>query len=204
MALHDPMGLVFSFKALADPARLKIVRILARGESNVKDLAAALALSEPTVSHHLSKLRAIGLIALRMEANQHFYRLNPEALQRFKAQVAEMEQGAPSAVQAADDDWVASLDMSAADKKILREYVFAGQLRQIPSKRSKQLVILRWLAGQFEKDRTYTEREVNSIIQRFHSDFATLRRDLVDMGYLRREKGGQSYWVTPDDETPPG
>ncbi|MBK8026734.1 MAG: metalloregulator ArsR/SmtB family transcription factor [Chloroflexi bacterium] len=204
MTIHDPMSLVVSFKALADPARLKIVRILARAESNVKDLAAALGLTEPTVSHHLNKLREVGFVHLRMEANQHFYRLNPDTLKRFKAQVAELEKASPTAIEEADDAWLNSLDMSVEDKKVLREHVFAGRIRQMPAKHKKQQVILHWLATLFEKNRTYTEPEVNAIIQRVYSDYATLRRDLIDLGYLRREKGGQSYWVTPDDEAKPG
>ena len=64
---------------------------------------------------------------------------------------------------------------------------------------------LRWLATKFQAGVKYTEREVNAIIQTVYpADHATLRRDLVDFGFLRRERGGGEYWLAPEDkaETP--
>ena len=86
------------------------------------------------------------------------------------------------------------------DKKVLRDYTREGRLTKIPSKQKKLLAVLRWLVGYFEPDCTYTEREVNDIIAQVHDDYATLRRDLVDFGFLRRERGGGQYWLTPEDE----
>ena len=45
-------------KALADKSRLELVRILNEGEQTVGDLARLVELGEPTVSHHLTRLRA--------------------------------------------------------------------------------------------------------------------------------------------------
>lgn len=52
-------------KALADPARVKIMSLLfgsPAGEENSRDLAAAIGVSESTVSHHLTQLRNAGLV----------------------------------------------------------------------------------------------------------------------------------------------
>lgn len=52
-------------KALADPARVRIMSLLlssSAGEENSRDLAAAIGVSEPTVSHHLTQLRNAGLV----------------------------------------------------------------------------------------------------------------------------------------------
>ncbi|HLV34572.1 MAG TPA: DUF2087 domain-containing protein, partial [Spirillospora sp.] len=86
------------------------------------------------------------------------------------------------------------------ERKVLRDYTRNRRLTQIPVKRQKLLIVLRWLAGYFQPDVKYTEREVNAIIGQFHEDYASLRRELVDFGFLRRERGGGAYWVTPDDE----
>jgi hypothetical protein len=40
----------------------------------------------------------------------------------------------------------------------------------------------------------YTEKEVNTILRRFHLDTAGLRRDLVDANMLARESDGSRYW----------
>ena len=42
--------------------------------------------------------------------------------------------------------------------------------------------------------------QVNDILLRYHEDYAGLRRDLVDFGFLRRERGGSQYWLTPEGE----
>ena len=200
MTKEEHEQLLHFFKALADESRLKLLGILAQGERNVGDLAALLALTEPTISHHLSKLRLVGLVNLRTEGNQRFYRLDPQRLARMKQLVADVET-LPSADEAkADDSWIDALEMSEEERKILRDYTANGRIQQLPSRQKKLLVILRWLASQFQPGVKYTEREVNAILTQYHEDYAGLRRDLVDFGFLRRERGGGKYWLAPEDE----
>jgi hypothetical protein len=45
-----------------------------------------------------------------------------------------------------------------------------------------------------ETEQSYTEKEVNMILARFHEDTPGLRRDLVDAGLLARERDGSRYW----------
>ena len=66
------------FKTLADDTRIRMVGLLAREENSVRQLASLLSVREPTVSHHLSKLRAVGLVTMRAEGNRRFYRLNQQ------------------------------------------------------------------------------------------------------------------------------
>ncbi|HYF92697.1 MAG TPA: DUF2087 domain-containing protein [Symbiobacteriaceae bacterium] len=67
-----------------------------------------------------------------------------------------------------------------------------GRLKLLPVKPAKRQVILAHLAGQFEMDCRYPERAVNEILKRFHDDYCTLRRELVDHGYL--DRAGGEYW----------
>ncbi len=67
-----------------------------------------------------------------------------------------------------------------------------GRLHTIPSKHAKLLVVLDHLAQNFEPGRVYPEDEVNEILQRFHPDYAALRRYLVDEEFLTRQEG--HYW----------
>lgn len=188
-------------KALGDENRLTTIRLLNEGEKNVSELAELLGISEPTVSHHLSKLRAAGLVNLRTAGNQRIYRLNPSRLNEFKQYAAEIEKLQPFEKPESDDSWIDALDLEEAERKILRDYTFNGRLRKIPSKQFKLLVVLNWLATKFQSGVTYTEKEINAILSEYHPDFAGLRRDLVDFGYLRRERAGTAYWVTPENET---
>ena len=74
------------FKALADPARVRIVNMLAAAEDGVCvcDLVPHLGLSQPTVSHHLRKLADAGLLHRRQEGTWAFYSLDREALARLE------------------------------------------------------------------------------------------------------------------------
>lgn len=64
-------------KALADPTRLRILHVLARGETCVGDLVSILGVTQPTASRHLGRLRRAGLVAVREEGRWAHYSLAP-------------------------------------------------------------------------------------------------------------------------------
>lgn len=55
-------------------------------------------------------------------------------------------------------------------------------------------MILRYLMNDFEFDRNYSEKEVNQILQRTYDDFVTLRRYLIEYGFMKRDTEGSQYW----------
>ena len=69
------------FKALGDPARVKIVNLLARSGEPVCacDFEAALGLSQPTVSHHLRKLTDAGLLQREQRGKWAYFSIGPDA-----------------------------------------------------------------------------------------------------------------------------
>jgi ArsR family transcriptional regulator len=73
--------LVRAFKALADPTRLEILRLLSaqRGPTCVCDVVAHFGLSQPTISHHLRVLREAGLLRASRIGVWSFYEPDPEA-----------------------------------------------------------------------------------------------------------------------------
>ena len=75
------------FKALADPARVRIVNVLATRVEPVCvcELIAPLGLAQPTVSHHLKKLTAAGLLQREQRGVWAYYSLDEEALARVGA-----------------------------------------------------------------------------------------------------------------------
>ena len=83
--------------------------------------------------------------------------------------------------------------MVLVDDRVLQNFLAAdGRLKSIPTKHSKLLVVLYLLAQAFDPGQTYPESEVNDILQRFHPDFAALRRYLVENGFMTREDS--MYW----------
>src|SRR4249920_170090 len=69
------------FKALADPTRREILRLLAKGEMNAGDLADKFDMTKPTVSHHFAVLKEADLIASRRDGQQIIYSLNTTVAQ---------------------------------------------------------------------------------------------------------------------------
>lgn len=207
MHQDDIPVLLYFFKALADENRLRIIGLLGQQERSVGELAKLLGVTEPTVSHHLSKLHNAGILNLRQAGNQRFYRVNRERFEQTLQNAAALPEMrfdyASLPEHVSDDSWIDALDDFDDDqKKVLRDYTHNGRIRQLPRKQIKLIVILDWLSTKFDPERQYSEKEVNQVIRQYHEDFAGIRRDLVDLGYLRRERGGGRYWVAPQEEAP--
>jgi ArsR family transcriptional regulator, arsenate/arsenite/antimonite-responsive transcriptional repressor len=75
------------FKTLGDPARVKIVNLLATSDEPVCacNLTEPLGLSQPTVSHHLKKLTDAGLITREQRGVWAYYSIDPDAVTRLSA-----------------------------------------------------------------------------------------------------------------------
>ena len=83
--LADAMAspLAETFKALADPTRVRILHALSHGELCVGDLAAVLEMTESAVSHQLRLLRSLRVVRARREGKQVFYTLDDEHVTRL-------------------------------------------------------------------------------------------------------------------------
>ena len=164
---------------LADPERLAVAGALAARSATAAELASSLELRPDRVRRHLSKLTKAGLI--RVEPDRRTYRYQPEALRQ-----------AARSISPSRDAGLALGAIYEEEGQVLRRYFRGGRLREIPAKHSKRLIILSRLALEFDIGVRYTEQQVNETLNRFHQDFAALRRYLVDEGFLSRERG--QYW----------
>ena len=70
-----------AFKAIADPGRREILRLLRQGEMTAGDLAAHFDTSKPTMSHHFAVLAEADLITRRRDGQTIWYGLNTPVLQ---------------------------------------------------------------------------------------------------------------------------
>jgi len=183
---RDITALFSYFKALGNESRLKLVGLVADRERNVQELAALLVLKEPTVSHHLAILKDAGLLAMRVDGNTHWYRLDFDALRRINQSV--FSANLVRVPYEADGElW---------EREILRNFLEGDRLTKIPDVRKKRWVLLKWLARRFAVDSRYSEAEVNAVLKRHHPDAATLRRELVGYRMLERSRG--IYRRTPE------
>lgn len=81
-----------------------------------------------------------------------------------------------------------------------------GKIKQWPAHDRSRLPVMDYLCSKFEEDRTYTEKEVNQIIDQRHTfgDYFLLRRSLIDYKFMTRTPNGSQYWVVekPEKEQP--
>lgn len=80
-----------------------------------------------------------------------------------------------------------------------------GRITQFPSKHRNKFLVLLYLSKKFEADRIYTEKEINEIIEEYHSfgNKWMLRRELIDRGFLNRLKDGSQYWLAKEQPSIP-
>lgn len=183
----ETASLVALFKALGDASRLKILGLLAQGPQSGEAIATTLGLAPPTVSHHLAKLKEVGLVTAERDQYYQIYRFC-EAPLTAMAKALTTQSAFPPVAPVAEDA-----------QAVLRPYLSDGRLTKIPSQRKKRAVVLAFLANQFERDRQYTEKDVNATLGAFHDDVSTLRRELIMAKLLDRTSDGRAYWRTAHD-----
>jgi hypothetical protein len=174
-------------RALSDPTRLRIAARLVDAELTIEQIAAELRLRMPDVSRHLKLLIDSRLVVEADGTGIVSYRLNLDELQRISRAAFATER--PTSPEIEGEAW---------EQKVLRDFVKDGRLTSIPASHKKKLVVLRWLATEVPPGTRLSERQISALLERYHPDFATLRRELVDNGFLERERS--VYWRVDEEQ----
>ena len=169
---------------LAEEDRLRVVSAVVLGAATSGEIADATGLDGRHVRRALERLVAGGLVEVAVAAGGG-ERLRV-AVERFGK--AARHAAACRTLDVRPEDLGATVEQAA----VLRHFMADGRLTGIPAVRRRRLVVLDFLAGRFEPGETYPEKEVNGVLGAFHDDYATLRRQLVDEGFLERRDG--FYW----------
>lgn len=155
---------------LGDQDRLRVVSAIALGARTIDDVAKTCELDPQDVRRVLPRLIAAGVVAdgggLRVETAPF-----RKAGRERPARQRELSGATPE------------------QARVLRNFVEDGRLKSIPVRAAQRRVVLEYLATQFDADAEYTEPQVNEVLQRFHEDYASLRRYLVDERLLARDRG---------------
>lgn len=160
--------------ALAEPQRLAVLSAVVLGAATVAAVREATGLPARDVEAAVRRLRGIGLISLDGDL------ITPHA-ELFK-----------SAARSAD----AVVEFAGhPDADVLRAFVRRGALLDMPADQHRREIVLRYIAdSEFESGPRYVEREVNSALDHWKFDHATLRRYIVDFGIMHRSSTGE-YWL---------
>jgi len=168
-------------KAMASAERLRVIGVLARGRATQAQIAEQLHLSVREVFNHLSFLAHVSAVT----ETDGVYDLNEKAIESLARKQFKGTRPAYDAKEEKQEDV----------RKVLKNFLNAdGTLKQIPPMGNKLLIILNFIVDAFTFGTNYTEKEVNTILRRFHVDTAALRRYLVDHKLMARESNGTKYW----------
>jgi hypothetical protein len=168
-------------RLLLDPDRLAVAGALASRAMTTKEVVDATGRSQRVVLTAIGDLRAAGPVAVGGED----YAIDTAALRDAARAAADLD---------VPMDPIIGYGMTADEQAILRRFFSGRTLTEIPANRAKRQVLLQRLALDFDVGRRYTEREVNDVLFAFHPDWSTLRRYLVDEGFLDREHVDDQNW----------
>ncbi|MDY7099751.1 MAG: DUF2087 domain-containing protein [Actinomycetota bacterium] len=170
---------------LADDGRRRVVAALVLGAATIDDVCRTTGLDVRGAATALVRLESSGLVL----GDGDYYHLIEAAFGHAARAAAATRPPAPGPGRAVEAHAEVISDEHA---HVLRTFVVEGRLRDIPTQRSKRLVVLNMLAQEFEPGLRYEERVVNERLATWHPDTAALRRYLVDEGFLSRDHG--VYW----------
>ncbi len=183
-------SLVVLGRALSDLTRIRILGLLAARSMYGQELAQALEVAPPTISHHMEPLVSAGLVKVRRENNYHYYELDSESIQ----QLAETTQQVAKMLFASEP----LPPRSEERARVVATFIRDGRLVSIPAQYKKRRYIMEEIARSFEWGRLYDEKEVNAMLRTFNDDVASLRREMIDQRIMMRDNG--RYWlVRPHD-----
>jgi len=179
--MNEPPEILSFVKAMASAERLRIIGVLVRGRATQSEIAEQLGMPVRDVFNHLSFLAQVGIV----HETEGIYDLDEKAIESFARGQFEGKRPSYEANQEEPEDV----------RKVLKNFLNAdGSLKQIPLQGNKLLIVLSFIVDAFAYDTNYTEKEVNTILRRFHIDTATLRRYLVDNSLMARQSDGTRYW----------
>ncbi|MGD7043474.1 metalloregulator ArsR/SmtB family transcription factor [Jeotgalibacillus proteolyticus] len=175
---------VLFLKSIGDPTRIKILHLLAAKPLHGQAIAGKLGLTPPTITHHLNKLRESGVVISRRDKNTIYFELNKKMMTQHLTSILAIMDYKEEVQEVEDKD------------KILKNFFSKeGRLKTIPAQRKKKLIVLEYLVEKLEVGKKYSEKEINIFIEKYHEDYATLRREFINHQLMFRDKG--IYEVNP-------
>jgi hypothetical protein len=179
MKLEERVGVL---KALADPSRTLVVNALLEKPHCVEELAERLHLAPSTISFHLRRLEEAHLVTKTKTQYYLVYHLRSDILQMRLRDFVCMP---------TDTDGAELKRVRKYRQKVISSFFRGGELASLPKQWRKRRIILEEFLTRFEPGQDYEEHEVNQRIQTLYPDYCTIRRLLIDEGYMTRE--GQRY-----------
>lgn len=178
--------LVNYHKTLGDPTRIRIIALLKQQPLHGQAIAQKLGLKPATITHHVSKLRDVGIIYEMRDKNTIYFYLAEKKL----------EQSAQAILQIGEHTMFDKPMTKQQKDAIIQNFLNSdGTLQHLPSKLKKKILVLAYLIDSLEPNRIYSEHEINLYIRQYHEDYATIRREWVMHHFIYRKNN--QYQLNP-------
>ena len=79
-------------------------------------------------------------------------------------------------------------------EEFIKKYFDGDKLISFPIKQKRKIIVLQEIIKHFNNNQKYTETEVNEILKAIYFDYVTIRRYLIEYGFLDRTSDGREYW----------
>ena len=168
-----------------------LLRLMHEGRSDA-DIAAQLGVSPSTVRHQRFMFRE------KAKQAKAYLALFELSVGRATPQ-ADQTVPVHSRATMVDDRYQVTRGEEEAMLKAAFESFSPLRLRAFPRKEKKKIVVLRRIAQEFALGEAYTEKQVSALLREVYPDFATLRRYLIEYGFMTRSADGSRY-LRCDDE----
>lgn len=167
-----------------------VIELMALGLTD-KEIASKLGVANSTVRNHRYKLREREKQAKLFLATMNLLAkdTNKEINMLEDDVICDAHKGATTL----DDRF----NITKEEKiKAIETYVDEnGALKSYPSKEKKKIILLEEIAKNFNVGKRYSEKEINIVLKRIYEDYVTIRRALIQYGFLDRSKDCSEYWV---------
>ena len=167
------------FKAFGDKSRLRIVASLLKGPKFVEQLSQELNIGVSTVSFHLKKLQAAGVVTYEKQQYYQVYSINKDVMN----------------ITFADFLSSAQFDDTSGDafyRSVLNECFVGDRVEKLPVQIKKREIVYREILKKFSSKKGYSGMEVNVIIAEVTDEFVTARKEMTKLGMLA-ERNGKIY-----------
>ena len=90
-----------------------------------------------------------------------------------------------------------AITQAEKDEVLARYFGSDGRtlIKRFPAKEKRKIIIMQKIMNDFSTGVDYSEKEVNEVIRRYFDDFESVRRALIQYGFMDRTKDGTRYWV---------
>lgn len=183
------LGMNSAFTGLSEIQR-KVLTLISQGLPD-KEIATELGVAQSTIRNHRYKLREkekqakvfLALMSLLSgNTNKNINKLEKEILW-----------DAHKTATALDDRYnITDKEKESTLKTYMDE---TGALKSYPAREKRKIIVLGEISKNFSKGKTYSENEINRVLKRIYEDHTTIRRALVEYGFIERTNDGSSYWV---------